>query len=224
MEELPGTDANALSKINPRQRARLFRQVAEDRADDAGVNGIYVLVTTNPRNVVLVGWPAWRELEDRPLEDGGGLSSTKREKKMRIPFAREVGGDPDGALLRLVDHFRMALKERVSPPPSPLETVPAAIVIGVLIGAWVLLSLIRRAVARRQAAATGEPCRPLYHPAMLGSLFGLPAGFWIYDRLFRSERPPVAKGDAEPPAPLPPEAPVAEEASAPAEVTEGPMV
>jgi hypothetical protein len=141
---------------------------------------------------------------------------------MRKPFAARLAEDPDGALLRLVDHFRIVVKERVSPPPSSLETAPAAILVGVMIGAWVLLFLLRRAVARRQAAATGEPCPRLYQPAMLGSLFGVPAGFWIYDRLFRAERPTTGAPVAE--APALSEPPAVEEAQSPEEITEGPMV
>jgi hypothetical protein len=143
---------------------------------------------------------------------------------MRRPFVAKLENDPDGALLRLVDHFRMVVKERVAPPPSPLETGPAAILIGVMIGVWILLMVLHRAVARRQAVASGEPCRPLYQPAMLGSLFGVPAGFWVYDRLFRRERPPAETAVEEPPAAPPPEVPVAEEAHSPAEITEGPVV
>ncbi len=223
LTELPDIDPAKFRSMGTRQRDRLYHDIAEERADAEGIDGIYVLVTTNPGNVVLVGWPGRRDVENIPLEQGGGLSYTKRETRMRKPFARELGKDPDGALLRLVDHFSVVVQERISPPPSPLETLGAAIVVGVLVGAWVLLFLLRRAIARRQAAASGEPCRPIYQPAMLGSLFGVPAGFWIYDRLFRGERPSAAEHVAEPPEP-PREHPAAEEAHSPEEITEGPVV
>jgi hypothetical protein len=224
MEQLPGLDAAKLASMRTRARGKLLQDTAQERADEAGVDGIFVLVTTNPPNVILVGWPVRRELEDKPLEEGGGLSFTKRDTRMRRPFAAQLANDPDGALLRLVDHFRMVVKERVAPPPSPLETGPAAILIGVMIGLWIVLMILQRAVARRQAAVAGEPCPPLYQPAMLGSLFGVPAGFWVYDRLFRRERPPAGMAVAEPHVPPPPEPPIAtEEARSPAEITEEPV-
>jgi hypothetical protein len=223
LTELPDVDPAKIRPMGSRERDRLYRGIAEERADEAGVDGIYVLVTTNPGNVVLVGWPGRRNSEDVPLEEGGGLSYTKRDTRMRKPFVRELGQDHDQALLRLVDHFSVVVQERISPPPSPLETMEAVTVVGVLVGVWVLLFLLRRAVARRQAATTGEPCRPIYQPAMLGSLFGVPAAFWIYDRLFRSERP--AHGVHVEEAIEPPHEPtVAEESPSPAEITEGPVV
>jgi hypothetical protein len=227
LTELPGADPSKLRSMSNRQRAKFLREIAQQRADDEGVNGIYVLVTTQPRNVVLIGWPELREVERGllelrpiPLEKGGGLSKTKRESRMRVPFAREIASNPDDALLRLVDHFRMALKDRETPPPSPLETVPALILVGILVGAWVLLRILRGAVARRQTSALGEPCPRLYQPAMLGSLFGVPAGFWIYDRLFRSERPPAGSAIGMATAPPAPEPRVEEHSQAPAEITD----
>ncbi len=225
LQELPDVDTAKFLSMRSRERAKVYQNVAEERADEAGVDGIYVLVTTNPGNIVLVGWPGRRNSEDLPLEKGGGLSYTKRDTRMRKPFVRELGKDPDGALLRLVDHFSAVVQERVSPPPSPLETMGAAIIVGALVAAWVLRLLLRRAVAHRQPAATGEPCRPIYQPAMLGSLFGVPAGFWIYDRLFRCERPAPGEHVVEAHEP-PPHEPllVAEESHSPAEITEGPGI
>jgi hypothetical protein len=222
IEELPGQSEATFRSMRTSAMRRLYHDVALDRADNEGVDGIYFLVTTKPRYVVVVGWPpARRESEDLPLDQGGGLSTTKRETKMRQPFVRELGDDPDAALLRLVYHFRAAVKERLPPPPSPLGTFQAAILVGVMFGAWVALMLLQRAVARRQATATGEPCRSLYQPAMLGSLFGVPAGFWIYDRLFRSERPPAGTAVVVEPLTSPEKPPVTEESPAPVEVAEG---
>ena len=227
MEELPGADASRLLKMKSRDRSRFLRETAQQRAEAAGVDGIYLLVTTNPSNTVLVGWPERRESEDLPLEKGGGLSTWKREHELRRPFAKRLTSDPDGNLKALIDHFRKAVHSRETPPPSPLETVPATILVAGMVGGWILLSLLRRATARRQAAVGGEQVHPLYHPGMLGSMFGVPAGFWVYDRLFRVERPPVPATVAVVEAPLPPVSPEphpAEEPVAHVESTDGPGI
>jgi hypothetical protein len=208
-KEMPGIDPENLRTMRSRDRARTLRQFAEQRADDAHVDGIYVLVSTAPRNTILIGWPDRREGERLFVEDGGGLSTFKREDRLRKPFARELGDNPDRALLLLVDHFREAVRSRSrdAAPPSPLETLPALVVVGGLFGLWVLLSLLRRWRARKEAALTGAPPGPIYQPAMLGSLFGVPAGYWVYDRLFRLERPRPSAPPAELVPPVPPHTP-----------------
>jgi hypothetical protein len=196
-KELPGAYAEQFRQLKTREKARFFRDTAQKLADEEGVDGLYVLVTTDPRNVVLVGWPERREDETRLLEKRGGFSSTKRNE-LRRRFAREIAEDPDHALSVLVDRFRIYVESRVQRAPSPLGTIQAALVVGSALGLWVLLSLLRRARALREAGATHEPVRGLYQPALLASLFGVPAGFWVYDRLFRLERPTAPLG------PLPP--------------------
>jgi hypothetical protein len=191
-EELPGEYGEKFRKLKGRRQKRFLRETAQNLADDAGVNGIYILATNEPLLVEMVGWPRRREGEDLPLEEGGGLSKHKRDT-LRNRFARGLAPPhhPDEALTILVHRFRADVQSRLSPEPSPLETLPALVVVGCLFGAWLLLSLLRRISARREAAATYEPVRQIYQPAMLGSLFGVPAGFWVYDRLFHLERPPA---------------------------------
>ena len=55
--------------------------------------------------------------------------------------------------------------------------------VGSLFGGWLLLRVVRSRVLCHAL--------PIYQPAMLGSIFGVPAGYWIYDRLFQAERPPL---------------------------------
>ncbi len=206
--ELPEADAALLRSMKYREQTRKLRQVAEDRAEAAGVNGIYILVTTQPSNTVIVGWPAAREREDLPLEKGGGLSSWKRENELRKPFAKMLTAnhnDNSEALDALVSHFLKAVRSRETPPPSPLETGPAAVFVVAMLAGWLALTVLRGAVARNQAAVTNEPVGTLYQPAILGSMFGVPAGFWIYDRLYRCEQPTALAAARE--ATLPPGSP-----------------
>jgi hypothetical protein len=222
--ELPGKAAEELPQYKSRSKKNaLYHRVALELAEQEGVDGLYVLVTTEPPNTTVVGWPSaasegrtsttfWRpstwvnrdegrESEARPIAEGGGLSRVKRDK-LREDFARDLGTDPDRALLALVSHFQRFVKQRASVAPSPLGTLPALIVVGALLGVWLMLSLFRRLAARRQAFATGEPAVSRYQPALLGSLFGMPSAFWIYDRLFNIQRPRADLASASVPVPV----------------------
>jgi hypothetical protein len=225
--ELPGAgDARLKALKSSREKNKFLDATARDRAEHEGVDGLYLLVLTDPSVAVLVGYPSRRESERLPLDQGGGFSWTKRDEHLLGPFRRGLrpGGDHDSALRVLVEHFRKAIDSRVAVEPSPLPILPAAAVVGGLVGLWVLLSLVRRMAARRDSG----PPPSIYQPAMLGSLFGIPAGFWIYDRLFQLERartppaeehaksPPDAEEGVPPAAPTPPPeegAPLIEERS-----------
>jgi hypothetical protein len=182
----PGLDPEKLRHMRSRAVIRALRDVAQDRAMELKVDGLYVLITTDPRHVTVVGWPANREEE-------WALSNYKREE-LRKELARNLVGDPDDALVHAVESYRALLGDRVH--RSPLGTFRALAVVGVLLGVWLLLRF-----ARRRAAGPERPL-PIYPPAMLGSLFGVPAGFWIQDRLFQAERP--LHPDALTRAPVPP--------------------
>jgi hypothetical protein len=228
LKELPDTTREQVLSMRSRDQKKLYRKTAQELAEKAGVNGIYVLVTTEPRNVVLIGWPTEdRENARKPLEEGGGLSATQRDDRLLKPFMRELRNDPDAALLRLIDHFRTAVTSRVADDPSPLETMAAFFLVSILFAAWLVLSLLRRATVKRQAEEMGESAGTLYPPAMLGSLFGVAAGFWVYDRLFRNERPQTAAATAETAAPpISPSTHITSEAPAPAPVenTDEPVI
>ena len=218
LPELPPQDQAKFKALKSNSdKTGFLRETALDRAENERVDGLYLLVLTDPPVATLVGYPSRRENEEVRLEDGGGLSRIKRDKQLLGPFRDGLkhGHDRDRALLALVDHFRMAVESRIAAAPSPLDTVPAAIVVGGLAGFWLLLVLLRRLVVSREEG--GDPAPTIYQPAMLGSLFGTPAAFWIYDRLFHLER---ACKPAAVEAPLPPPPSAAEGVKAPETATE----
>lgn len=195
----PGVDPDKLRRMRSKDQIRELREAARRRAEELNIHGLYALITTDPRHVTVVGWPADIELE-------WTTSSYKREE-LRRALAGHRREDPDDALVRAVEGYRAILGDPVR--KSPLGTFRALAVVGALLGLWVLLSFLRS-----RAAAPERPL-PIYPPAMLGSLFGVPAGFWVHDRLFQMERPaspedapaqpapapaPPAPGHAEPPA------------------------
>jgi hypothetical protein len=193
-KELPAEterEKNAWWKAPVRRRALL--EWAHNRAEELGVDGLYIVIFNGPtpsrHDVRVVGWPAGREVQ---------VSWVKRNE-LRKELARELRNNPDRALLGAIDTFRAQMELIREPDPSPLTAWEALIVVGSLVGLWLVLAVIRSRVARRGAA--GEPPSPLYQPATMGALFGVPAAFWVHDQLFRFI-PPEA-----PPAELPPDMP-----------------
>ncbi len=172
-----------------RMRNRLFEnqriEAAKKRAEELGVHGLYVMITTEPQHVTVVGWPSPDEQEAKRYRDAHFSTAAPREtswyKRRELQRALAKISDKNSAddvLIKAIDQYW----SRVQAPPqeSPLETIPALIVAGGLVGFWVVLRVIRSRLPDR---------RPIYQPAMLGSILGVPAGFWINDRLFQSERP-----------------------------------
>jgi hypothetical protein len=186
-------------------RNKQLHRWAQQRADKLGVDGVYVVIfsgrTSAQRDVRVVGWPAPREVQ---------VSWVKRNQIRKL-LAHELGSNPDRALRHAVDLFREQMHDLKEPEPSPLPTEAALLVVGGLVGAWLLLLVVRSRVARR--AVRGGPSAALYHPALLGAMFGVPAAFWVHDQLFRVIPPegPVEElpSDlpAEPPEPAVPSAP-----------------
>jgi hypothetical protein len=189
VSELPDLSSDDLRKMRNRQSRDRLRKIAQDHADAAGCNGLFVLIVSDPRHVTVVGWPGQRELD---------ISSVKREN-LRKYLARELPTDPNRALLGACDHFEEIGRSLQARPPTPFPLLAALVLIGSLVGVWILLRFVRSRVI--------YPAPPIYQPAMLGSLFGVPSGYWIYDRLFHAEHPltppPSQHPEPTPPAPQP---------------------
>jgi hypothetical protein len=184
--ELPEDLRKKVERARSRERNRLLREHAQERADEAGINGVFVLISQHPPDVRVVGWPRGREDE---------FTDYKRDQLRKL-IARGIAADPDRTLLQAVDTFGLHL-ERIAPfDPAPLRVLPALVVLGVLLGVWVVLMFLRGRVASRDS----DPAPPLYLPAMQSSLFGMPAGYWVTDRLFRLEE--AATPQAPEPAPV----------------------
>ncbi len=177
--------------INTFERHRFIDRWAKDRA---GIvldrrKGLYVIITRHPEDVRVVGWPDETDLV---------FPGHKRER-LRSEIRTQLRQNPDGALALGIDHWELLL-DGAKLRSNPLETVPLLIVLGVHAAGWVVLSL-----ARRQLYREGE-LPPLYPPAVQGGVLGTPAGLWITDRLFDSERPVVLPPSAGPSAPGPADA------------------
>lgn len=180
MKEAPGLPSEKHRKMKMKEVLTALRYAAQDRAEQLGVHGLYVMITTDPKHATVVGWPAdWERREEG--------SKHKREQLHKALAKMVLTRNPDETLWRAVEQYRASV--RAPARPSPLQTLPAVAVAGGLLGAWLLLRLLRARSLDR---------RPIYQPAMLGSIFGVPAGFWINDRLFQAERPVAVAVEAAP--------------------------
>lgn len=171
-----------------RETTALLRKAAQDAAWDKKVRGVFALVTLEPKEVTVVGWPGnlendWRVKSYKRAELAKALRSLRLDK--------DAQADRDRALVAAAEGYRNLLGDPQR--RSPVTTLLALAVAGSVFGFWLVVGFLRR----RVAGPGGAPA--IYRPAMLGSMFGVPAGFWIHDRLFQAERPaPAAAG--EPPA------------------------
>ncbi|MFM7149175.1 MAG: hypothetical protein ACKO23_04965 [Gemmataceae bacterium] len=177
----PGVDPTWMSSVWSGAQGKALKKAARQRAEELGFSGLFVLITSQPRCVTVIAHPEAREKESY-------LSRAKREK-IRSTLTNRLPRDGDGALIRALEQYRLDLGEPAR--SSPLQTLPALLVALGLMGFWITLWLFRRRAARPESP------RPIYPPAMMGSLFGVPAGFWIYDRLFQAERPVATAAGSE---------------------------
>lgn len=184
-KDAPGLPPDAHKRMWTRKFEEARKRAAQDRADDLDVHGLYVMITTDPKHVTVVGWPAYLEQEE-------DTSKHKRDELRKALSRLGRGEDPDETLIRAVENYKAMV--RAPARPSPLQTLRAVALAGGLFVVWLLLRLLRLRMPVRP---------PIYQPAVLGSIFGVPPGFWINDLLFQQERPAAntAIHDASPDSP-----------------------
>jgi len=169
---LPKTDRRWFRFLYAPEVNRFLADWARDRARDEGVVGIYVVVCKEPRSVIVVVYPPAREQTFTPRDCG----------RLQMQLAHQLRKGPDQALLASVSEARALLEARRrenAAPPTNLVLV-GGIIAGVL-GFWVALSLMLRSLG---AADTGSAYqemrgRGVLLPAVLGSMFGVPAYRWL---------------------------------------------
>jgi hypothetical protein len=207
VEALPETDRRWFRVLYSPEVSRRLAVWAGERARDEGVDGIYLVVCKRPRSVIVVVYPAAQEQNFTP-------SDCNQLRRQLAHHLRRSG--PDQALLAGVSEARALLEARRrenAAPPTNLALV-GVIIAGVL-GFWVALGLMLRGLG---AADTGSAYqeirgRGVLLPALLGSMFGVPAGYWIYDKLFLAgPRSTTAPAGAEPLLAAKEQEPAAEEA------------
>ena len=219
----PDADRDRLRHLPAHEVAHYFERWSRERADAAGVDGVAVLVCVDPGHVQVTARPEAQDAvfpADRRERLRKLLAQRLRVGRERpwLPrwLTRSQPDDHDQALLDAVAQVRAAYREahpEVEGPAEPMAEsrfAVGALVLGVL-GAWVVLVVVRRKAAR--ADAHPEPwAGPGPTAALLGGLFGTPAAHWVHDRLFREVVPEARHDPADLPAdlgpgPTPPENP-----------------
>jgi hypothetical protein len=211
VKALPPLDHKWLYFWDRRQRNAFLEKWARERAAAAGVNGIFVVICNHPRSVHVVVWPPERERS---------FSAADCERVRRSLVSRLQTGGPDEALLATVAEASDLLEKRATGQDDEslsANTFAVSAVVAGLFGAWGALRLVR--LRLRRAAPDGgaqeKAERDAERPARMGALFGTPAAFWVYDKLFL-KLPPA-------PAPLPPSEPAAAEGPASPEDADAPV-
>jgi hypothetical protein len=178
VEALPKADRRWFRFLYAGEVNRRLADWARERARDEGVEGIYVVVCRKPRSVIVVVYPPAQEQTFTPSD------CAQLQRQLAYHLGRR---EPDQALLDGVSEARNLLEARRrenAAPPTNLVLV-GGIIAGVL-GFWVALGLMLRGLG---VADTGSAYQELRRrgvllPALLGSMFGVTAGYWIYDQLF----------------------------------------
>jgi hypothetical protein len=209
VKALPPTDHKWLYFWDRRQRNAFLEKWARERAQAAGVNGVFIQICNHPRDVRVVVWPPEREQS---------FTQADCERVRTFLVGRLQTGSPDEALLATVAKVSDLLEARATGQDdeslSANAFVVAAVVAG-LFGAWGALRLVR--LRLRRAAPDGgaqeKAEQTVERPARMGAMFGTPAAFWLYDKLFLKVPPAPAAP------PLFPTEPAA--ADHPGEIAEG---
>jgi uncharacterized membrane protein YgcG len=164
--------------LSKHEAHRLLEEQASKYADELGRNGIYVVICKRPRGVHVIVRP----------EDDPDFTRHDAEALRRMLARRLADSSYDSALLDLVDHVQSLLQAHAEYASSPVANeVLFAGVLGGGLALWSLLGMIRFRMRRKQPATLSEEDAAMQAratPALLGAMFGFPAGMWIYDKLY----------------------------------------
>lgn len=177
---LPPTDHKWVYFWDRRKRNEFLEEWARKRAQAAGVNGIFIQVCTRPRDVHVVVWPP---------EVAQKFTDGDCERVRRFLVRRLQTGSPDAALLATITEVSEELERRSTGQDD--ESLSAnVVVVGALVaglfGVYGALRLVRLRLRRSSpdGGARERAERAVERPARLAALFGTPAAFWVYDKLF----------------------------------------
>ncbi|HEY7330482.1 MAG TPA: hypothetical protein VH592_22770 [Gemmataceae bacterium] len=152
---------------------RMLEEQDRTFAEESGAPGVYVLICKRPRDVHVVIWPP----------DDAELNRHDAEN-LRQSLLRDLHDkSADDALFALVDRLQDILQDRAAHGSSPvINDIVLAGLLGGGLALWLLLRLIRRRIRAGDASEQGT--LPHETPASLGTMFGFPAGLWIYDKIY----------------------------------------
>jgi phosphatidylserine decarboxylase len=187
VKEAPEAERKRFRFLWSRQVNQLLAQQAEKRAQETGVPGIYIVICLKPKDVHVITWPADEDL---------GFSAHDCEALRRefVHFLRQES--PDKTLLAAIAKVRGTLEaNRIGAGRSRTSEFLVVGLIAGLLALSAVLYLARRQVRRSAGESPESAGQPDFQAARWGSMFGMPAALWAYDRLFRT----VPTGTVPPP-------------------------
>jgi hypothetical protein len=194
----------------PAEKVKFWRSLAEQRAEELGIDGVYVLLCQDPRYHMVVAWPRKENDPLFPDKDRAQLNKlfgTIRETRMAwlarfIPNPRQDRVDRDRVLLDAVDLVENSLTTHLReqaglPLPYAFHWTAILWAIGILIFCWIILGLVRTRLALRP----GDPSTSLaVAGALPGNAYGAALGLWLARTLFTRQvcapLPAAAPSDA----------------------------
>lgn len=178
-----------------RQANRLLEEQARKRARESGVDGIYIVICNDPKDVHVVVQPA----------EDPAFTRHDAEELRRTLVRRLQDSGPDVALLASVRQVGAALQAHATRGQST-SVINEFVLVGLLgggLGLWMVLSIIRYKMRAGRAIDERAADRACETPALLGAMFGSPTGQWLYDKLYPCPiRMPEPVAEPQPPASL----------------------
>jgi hypothetical protein len=209
-------DFDAVAK-NPERRGQFFEAWAREMAQERREKGIFVLMFVDERRYIVravtdKASDVYRSFTDEAARTLVDRLSAGCERALGKP-AEQARAERDAALLDATNYVAARLKETAAPQAG--ETTWAAaddhgrrgggtdimgwicIGLAVLLGVWLVIGLIRAFSGAGGGAGGGGGG---FFPSLLGGLFGVMAGMWLYNSFFGGESSAMASdatsGDA----------------------------
>ena len=164
-----------------RQVNRILKEHAQKRASESAVDGIYVVICNDPKDVHIVVRPA----------DDPAFTHHDSEELRRTLARRLQDSGPDQALLAMIGQVRDTLQTHAmrGQSTSVVNEFVLASLLGGGVALWLVLCGVRFKMRANDAGnplAASGPEAARRTPALLGAMFGFPAAQWIYDKLYPS--------------------------------------
>jgi TPM domain len=191
-----------------RTQARYFAELGRQTAEDRGVNGLSILLFTDPRYVELTVYPRSAEslfsrYQQRRLQRqlADQLQQPRPEAAIFDAAAAVIGfgwqartpSTADSALLDALAQVGTVLRSQAG-DPNAVRPLAIGILLAGGMAVWVVLALAsHRMSERKPAEGWAVSAQSTGALAMLAARFGTPTGSWVYDRLFPAapERQPT---------------------------------
>lgn len=174
-----------------------FTRWARELAQQNGVQGIFVLISADPRpglkHAAVLVWP---ESEEKIL-------LPRYCDEIRRAFVNGMkNNSPNQALDNMVEKIRDRLRSSLADETTavlPISwTTIGLIVLGVMV-LWLVASVVRMRTPHPDPAAAGEGSGK-HLPGVMGGMFGGMASHWIYDKAIHHDVPPDGVPPGSPPA------------------------